>query len=324
MNYFEEILKKVSQEEIMQRYFPEPIVIGKLYISPFRYDKNPTCSFKYIGGSLLFKDFGVTDKHKNCFQVCAETNKCSMSEALRIINYDFNLKLFRPTSFVAKNIKSVTYNHVPIVKEEDFAMELFAELRQFQESDFIYYFQGGITITTIKKFNVRAVEKAWIGDYRWHVFSEQDPIFRYREGDRIKFYRPLAKSKKNKFRNNYNTSVECMHELEYKSNVLFITKSRKDVMCLYEIGYEAISTTSETSFIDEDVLEHLKNSYDRIIVFYDNDEPGVKSCTEFTNLYGLEYFNIPKIYPKDPFDFIKNHSKQELKQIIEQRCFDSI
>jgi hypothetical protein len=55
MNYFEEILKKVSQEEIMQRYFPEPIVIGKLYVSPFRYDKNPTCSFKYIGGLSFLK-----------------------------------------------------------------------------------------------------------------------------------------------------------------------------------------------------------------------------------------------------------------------------
>lgn len=325
MNYFEEILKKVSQEEIMQRYFPETIVLGKLYVSPFREDKNPTCSFKYINGVLFFKDFGVVSKAKNCFHVCAATNRCSMSQALRIIDYDFKLKLFRPTSFTKNlEIKSTNYDIDTVIKHEEGFYNLFAELRPFKDSDFDYFKLGGITIPTIKKFNVRAVHKAWIEDYRWHIYSDDDPIYRYREGDRLKFYRPLAKNKKNKFRNNYNTSVECINELDYNSDVLFITKSKKDVMCLYEIGYEAVSVTSETAFIDEDILDHLKNSYDRIIVFYDNDGPGVKSCTEFTQQYNLEYFNIPKQYPKDPYDFIKTYSKQELNQIIKQRCFDSI
>jgi hypothetical protein len=276
-----------------------------------------------VQGVLYFKDFGVKDGYKNCFHICALTNKCSISQALRIIDRDFNLGFFNHNSMV--EIKSSIKYDIPtnINKSEQKEVDLYAELRPFIQSDLNYFLSGGISESTLKIFNVRAVEKAWINEAMWHKYSILDPIYRYREEKEIKFYRPFAQDKKNKFRSNYSISVECMHELNYKTSNLFLTKSRKDVMSLFEVGFESVSIRSETADIDADILEHLKNSYDRIIVFYDNDEPGVKSSIELTQQYGLEYFNIPKGLPKDPFAFIQQNSKEELWKLIHQRCFAS-
>lgn len=51
-----------------------------------------------------------------------------------------------------------------------------------------------------------------------------------------------------------------------KGDILFITKSMKDVMCLHEMGIPAVSPSSESTFLPKDVLEQLKTRFKRIII----------------------------------------------------------
>lgn len=39
---------------------------------------------------------------------------------------------------------------------------------------------------------------------------------------------------------------------------------------------------------------------------------------KFSKEFELDSFTLPSIYPKDPSDFIKEYTKEELKQIIKQ------
>lgn len=322
MNTYELILSKVSQEEIMQKYFPEQIILGKKYCSPYRKDKTPTCTFAYINGVLYFKDFGVSEGHKNCFHICALANQCDVITATRIIDKDFQLRLFGPNTMNGHRIsRTVKYDAKPIITNDAVATEIFVTVKPFNEQDLLFFSQGGITKETLDIFNVKPVHRCWINGALWHTYSKEDPIYRYREGNEIKVYRPYAKDKANKFRSNYSVSVECFSELKYKSDTLFITKSRKDVMTLFELGFESVSVKSETVFVPEDIMRKLQESYKEIYVFFDNDTEGVKNSIKLTEHYKLKYFNIPKGYPKDPFAFVKEYSQTKLKELITAKCF---
>ena len=46
-------------------------------------------------------------------------------------------------------------------------------------------------------------------------------------------------------------------------------------MCLYNYNIPSIAPGSETSFISDNQLSRLKQRFEKIIVFYDNDIPGI-------------------------------------------------
>ena len=85
-------------------------------------------------------------------------------------------------------------------------------------------------------------------------------MYAYKVFDKFKIYRPLA-SKYTKWRTNLTTSdVQGLAQIPEKGDLLIITKSLKDVMVLYEMGYTAISAASETTFIPEDIISGLKKN----------------------------------------------------------------
>lgn len=61
-------------------------------------------------------------------------------------------------------------------------------------------------------------------------------------------------------------------------NYVVVTKSMKDVMVLYEYGIPAIAPCSENLFITDSQYERLKKKYKRVILLYDNDEPGLHAA----------------------------------------------
>ena len=88
-------------------------------------------------------------------------------------------------------------------------------------------------------------------------------------------------------------------------------------MALYELGYEAISLNSETSFIPESIFSRLQNKYDNIILLLDNDKTGIKMAQKFSFEYHIDHYFIGKNssisrygYIKDISDFIYTYGKQ--------------
>ena len=69
--------------------------------------------------------------------------------------------------------------------------------------------------------------------------------------------------------------IQGIHMIPKYGEYLVITKSLKDVMCLYNYNIPSIAPGSETSFISDNQLSRLKQRFKKIIVFYDNDIPGI-------------------------------------------------
>ena len=91
----------------------------------------------------------------------------------------------------------------------------------------------------------------------------------------------------------------------------------KDVMCLYEMGISAISPSSESTFIPEDILNALKTRFKRIIILFDRDSAGVRNSRKFSLKYGLEAMFVNKKYMcKDISDAVKKHGLTEVKSFL--------
>ena len=56
---------------------------------------------------------------------------------------------------------------------------------------------------------------------------------------------------------------------------------------------ESIAPDSENTMISETVIKELKSKYSKIIILFDNDEPGIKAAQKYKEKYGLDYVILP-------------------------------
>lgn len=131
------------------------------------------------------------------------------------------------------------------------------------------------------------------------------------DGTLYKIYTP--KNKENKFIK-VKDYIQGSDQLEFKSKYLIITSSLKDLMCFKKLGIngiEAISPDSENSVIPENFMRPLLDKYQKIIVLFDNDEPGLKSAQKYKSKYGFEYVNLDM--SKDLSDSVRDHGVEAVR-----------
>ena len=76
-------------------------------------------------------------------------------------------------------------------------------------------------------------------------------------------------------------------------------------------GIETIAPDSENSVIPENFMKPLLDKYQKIIVLFDNDEPGLKSAQKYKNKYGFEYVNLDM--SKDLSDSVKDFGVEAVR-----------
>jgi hypothetical protein len=273
---------------------------GKLMNSPLRSDdKMPSFAiFPSKTGGLLFKDHG-TGESGNALKFIKlykgiQTRNELERELLRIV------RLSNPTS----NVATVTRTYTPR-GDTDIGI-----VRQpFTEVDKKYWKQFHISIDTLKKFNVFSIKYFLCNRVVRGTYKEDSPMYAYKVYDRFKIYRPLA-SKYTKWRTNLtNRYVQGLAELpEEGGNLLIITKSLKDVMCLYEMGFSAIAASSETTFIPEDILQSLRSKWNHVVILYDRDRTGMLKSRDYNKRYKLDCIFVHKKFKaKDISDAVRDN-----------------
>lgn len=318
----ENILKFITEKEVFQKYlgFSDIELNNNKYCNPLRSDNKPGCVFIQGHSWLFFNDFAYPEYSGSCFYIVRKKYSCDFWTALRIINRDFKLGLddgyiidYTPVvfnSFARKTKSNINKRQSTNIK---------VKLMPFLPIDLEYWNQFGITQKTLIYYNVRAVFKAWVNDKYFHKYTVKEPIYAYLFDKKIKLYRPYSK-KEEKWRNNcLKSDIQGLKQLAETGNTLIITKSLKDVMCLYELGFHAIAPQSETPNFDEFILNDLKKRFKRIIVWYDNDAPGVRNSILLTEKIDAEYFNIPKELPKDPSDFLLDYEADNLLELLSEK-----
>ena len=301
------ILSKVTEYDIYAAYIGN-FKVGMIYNSPFRKDKNPSfgCFYSRTTKQLMFKDHGTGDCGNVIKFVSLLTGLTNYSDILNnIVN---KLKITNNTQLVSSKQYIPSTETVIGVVRQDFTL-----------TDINYWSQFNISIDTLKKFGVSSIKYYLCNGIVKGIYKDTNPMYAYKVYNHFKIYRPLA-DKYTKWRNNLTEyDIQGYAQLPKKGDVLFITKSMKDVMCLYEMGIPAISPSSESTFIPNDILEDLKKRFKRIIILFDRDPAGVRYSRKISLKMGLEACFIPKyLNAKDVSDAIKLNNFEIVKKEIEK------
>ena len=146
----EQILTHKSEEDLFYMYMKIYPKKGRLYKSPLREDKHPTCAFYRGSKGLYFKDFAL-DKSYNIIDVVMELYNLSYYKALKKIASDIGLidqKDGAPIIYLNK--------HSPVIDKitETESCTIEVEIKEFSESEIEYWEQYNIDLELLKLFNV--------------------------------------------------------------------------------------------------------------------------------------------------------------------------
>jgi hypothetical protein len=188
--------------------------------------------------------------------------------------------------------------------------------KPFTKEGLAFWAKYGITEEDLKYEEITEIQYFWTRKDQVVPNTPPSLCFAYKIGDFYKLYQPY--NKEYKFIQDYPEQVvEGWLQLKHEQDLLIITKSRKDVIVLRKLGYEAVSPKSESTMIPAKHMEKLKSDYKRILVLFDND--GKHNGEIYQKEYGLSLIFIPPESGfKDISDFRAGTSEEEAKQLLKQ------
>ena len=89
-------------------------------------------------------------------------------------------------------------------------------------------------------------------------------------------------------------------------------------MCLENlVDHPVIAQNSESYYLPDDILEDLKSRYNEIVLFYDNDEPGIKAMEKQAELYKCNFVIMNGKIAKDVSDFYEIDKDSLIEELEE-------
>jgi len=208
--------------------------------------------------------------------------------------------------------------------------------RAFTDADLKYWAKYGISETTLKLFKVKSV-RYLLDEFNQIIkeFKQKDLVFVYEIFDKVKLYRPME-IKQLKFRNKCPADdyhyYQGFEQLRGKADTLIITKSLKDIMCLYEIfdkldwDVDMVAPHAESISLNKEFVEKIKKKYKQIIVISDFDLAGVKFAQHARQQGINEYRFVStkrtmingkmKVLDKDVSDYRELHGEESTIKLV--------
>jgi hypothetical protein len=277
----ETLFNHIDQKQIFEQYGVE--YTTKQFKSPLRNDNHPSCSFFYgSDGTLLLKDWTLNETI-NAIGFVANKYGMSNTDAMYKIYDDFKLEL--------KDVSLIEQSE-PIEISKSKKSKIAVVKQPYTQLDIEYFKSYHITSKQCNTFRVYSIRNLFLNGSMFHTYSSFDPMIGYYFGtngseERWKIY--FYKRKKSTVRFICNTNrIAGWIQLPSTGNILVITKSLKDVMVFNRLGYHAISPQSESFQFYESIIDELKQRFKRIVVIYDNDEPGIIASKLISQQFNLE------------------------------------
>jgi hypothetical protein len=317
----ENILSKVSAYAIFSYYSDNFKEVNKHFISDFREEDNPSCCIAQIKGDLLYTDFGTGKSYRAIDFVMAKFG-VSYPEALQQINRDFQLGLgyileFKPSRIDTPKIK------VPPKFQDKKNSSIKIKKRNWEKHDYSFWYgRYYITEETLNAFSVVPITHFWVNGKMFKADKYAYSFDFYWEKDNSVFFRKIYQPyhKKIKWLSNGGKAYQGEGMLPKKGEVLIVTKSLKDVMVLYTLGYVSVAPPSESLFLDKKYLEKQSKRFNKLILFYDNDATGIAKAQEFSSRYNIPYVYIEEKYSqeeiKDISDFVEKYGLERTQNFL--------
>jgi len=337
------ILSNYNQELLYSKYLEIDIydIIysienGTNLKNPHRDDKVASLAFRYVNEKLKMWDFGSLLYRGDIFDLVGmilnknPNNSLDFIEICRFIIKDNKTSDIIPHQSNQLINKTSVISYVP---------------KNFSNFDISYFNEGGITKYHLILRGVEAAKSTSYNNRVYYEFNRHDPIYVYNLGfdnDKsiIKTYRPFTTLKTDKFKTNNPYPIEGHEEL-YESEVLIITKSRKDklvfesyldngtivkslgklinklslppfikypyINATYNQNYKlntkhcVINLKSESILLDEELVNLFKSKHKRIYINYDYDLSGILNAFYYVKLYDF----IPVFIGRDSISILE-------------------
>ena len=307
------ILSKISEYDIFMYYCPTFKELNVKFCSELREDNRPSVSITNWNSRLLYKDFGHPEHTFDCFNYVRVKYNCSFIEALIIIDCDFNLGLTSRKEGINFTMGYMGFRS-KAPKDTKKIVIIKKKKRQWNIDDADFWRKYLISKKILTTFAVEPISHYWVNANR---FSCKTITYAFRFNNRYKIYSPLDQENK-WLSNTKKTDVQGYKQLPPTGNKVYITSSLKDVMCLHAAGYNAVALQSETQMLEDKFINHLKDRFKEIIIFYDNDRPGQEMANKICDKYDLENIFVPiKSDCKDPSDWVaKKGNFNKLKSLL--------
>lgn len=296
-----EKLMDTLDDEAAWRFYVSDFKINKRMHSPLRRDSDPSfCIFLGRAGKLLYIDYS-TGESGDLVKFVMKLKGMSYYQAIKQIALDMNLKsVGSHTTSIARDIR-VSRREIKVIP------------RKFGEHDLIYWEQYGIRLPNLVKFDVYALESVFLDDVLISEYKKSQPVYGYYLGNGWKIYKPYSTQR---FYCNTNT-LQGYRQLPASGDMLIITKSMKDVMLLDTLGYPAVAPHGERVKIIDEIAE-LKERFKTIVIFFDNDEPGIEGAKILSEKYQLPMIYIdPAEKVKDLSDYYRVNNYAKTEQTLE-------
>ena len=262
----DEILKYITELQILERYCSNYKSLDSSFKSEFYTDKNGSCRIVISASGIpYYTDYGNGD-YFLAFDYVSKKYGSNYHETCNIIANDFGLK---STNFKVTP-QLLLANDVPkLVKIKS---NIQVVIRPFNLLDYYYWNQFNISLATLQFFNVKACKNVYLvkGD-KHYVFNHKNdnPLYSYKffknNTEYLKIYSPYSATKEGKWLS--NVGADCLQgydQLKNSGELLILTKSMKDVLCLYEMQYSSVAVQAETNDLSKKSYEELKKRFTTI------------------------------------------------------------
>lgn len=290
-----DILKYVLEEDIFELVFGYRPVEFEYVTSPFRTDKSPGCWFERdIGTSKLrFVDFanyrtikGIKMKNIDCFD--------AVQVFFKLPNFYKTLEFIKSKLLEGKNVEHKILHIKPIsIRKPKKEVKIYISTRDFTNRDRIYWSKYGISKQNLIDDKVFPTSKYKLlntrkGDF---ITKVNDVCYAYTEfkDERKKLYRPYQKGKGKFITNCIANDIGGIDKLIPFGRQLVIAKSYKDYRVLKNKGLNVIWFQNEGMFPSLEILLSIVNRFTKVIVFFDNDNPGIIAANKLTDLINSHY-----------------------------------
>ena len=317
------ILEKITEYDIFKAYCPNFIDIDKKFVATLNRNKTedyPSANITYYKGKLWYKDFGNSDKAMDCFSYIQAKYKASFVQALGIINLDFNLGL-KNESTLRPSLNYIGLPDTMFVRREKESTIIRPKFRQWLQRDYQYWLVDfSIQKPTLEHYNVKPLQWYLLND-RFIQGEKLTYSYFVDEEDKVKYYKVYSP---HSLTSKWITNCKAHHyqgynQLPMSGDLLIITKSLKDVMLLYQLGYNSIAPNSESSRIEDDFMGLMHRRFEKVVIFFDNDDAGIRGAGKITYHHGVDNITIPYEYKgKDISDVVKYNGVDKGKEIMKK------
>jgi hypothetical protein len=304
------ILSRISEIAIFEHYLCIPVQYDTFVSSPLRdNDTHPSCKFKQLDSYIGFKDF-TGHFQGDCFKAVEFMYGLNFREAWVKIAQDFGLT---DGNNSIGRVTNKAYSKVVRKKAVKATIEISS--RKWSRDDLEFWSAFGISTETLSRFNVKPCSVIWLNKKWSYTNDRKNPAYAYYFGrDEYKIYFPLKPKGLSRFWSN-GDNLQGINQLDLSRPDCIITKSLKDVMSLYELGYNAVAPPAEGALVKPEWMEYLCLSFREVIVLFDNDETGMEWAKKNSSTYNVPYIYLnPKEGVKDISDYRKSSTKEATKE----------